>query len=135
MLASSQPIHFVVALILFAVFFIVAYPFNIWMRARVAGTLVDFRRVLAMWIRRGNAALIVDCWITLEKAGIDHGINLDYLEAHLLAGGAPDDLVLGLIAAHKAKLGLTADDLAKIDLSDPGTGAALKHVRDLVHAK
>lgn len=117
------PIGFVLLgiAVLFALFlfFIFFKFFNIWLRAKVANAPVSMLKLIAMWIRRVPVALIVDSRITAVKAGLP--FTTDLLEAHYLAGGHVDQVVLAMIAADKAGLGLDFDRACIIDLAVKGT--------------
>jgi uncharacterized protein YqfA (UPF0365 family) len=73
--------------------------------------------------------LIVDNRITAVKAGIE--LTTDPLEAHYLAGGNVEQVVLALIAAKKAGIILNWDRACAIDLATKGTS---KTVLDAVKA-
>jgi uncharacterized protein YqfA (UPF0365 family) len=75
--------------------------------------------LIAMSLRRVPVSLIVDSRITAVKAGLP--IETDPLEAHYLAGGDVNQVVLSLIAADKAGLGLNYDRACAIDLAVKGT--------------
>jgi len=102
-----------------AVVIIFAKFFGIWIRARVANAPVGMLNLIAMWLRKVPPALIVDSRITAAKAGLEY--SPDQLEAHYLAGGAVDHVVLALIAADKAAIPLTFDRACAIDLAVKGT--------------
>lgn len=91
---------------------------NVWLRAKVSGAPVGFVKLLGMWLRRVPFAMIVDNRVTLTKAGLK--IDPDQLEAHYLAGGDVNNVVLALIAADKAGLGLSLDRACAIDLAVRG---------------
>lgn len=106
----------VVALIAFLV---LAKFIGIWIRARVSNAPVGFLNLIAMWIRKVPPSLIVDSRITAVKAGLD--FSTDQLEAHYLAGGHVDDVVLAMVAADKAAIPLSYDRACAIDLAVKGT--------------
>ena len=106
--------------IAFLVFLLVIFNFiGIWIRAQVARAPVGLLTMVAMRLRRVPVSMIVDMRVTAMKAGID--INTDFLEAHFLAGGSVDQVVLALIAADKAGIVLDFNRACAIDLaSKPG---------------
>lgn len=109
-----------VAIILGLIFFFIFVKFfNVWLRARVSGAPVSMAKLVGMWLRRVPTGLIVDSRITAIKAGLE--ISTDELEAHYLAGGQVDHVVLAMIAADKAGLGLIYDRACAIDLAVKGT--------------
>lgn len=105
---------------------------GIWIRARVSNAPVGLLNLVAMWIRKVPPALIVDSRITAAKAGLD--FSTDQLEAHYLAGGHVDDVVLSMIAADKAAIPLTYDRACAIDLAVKGTSkTVLEAVRTSIN--
>lgn len=92
---------------------------NVWLRAKVSNAPVSFLKLGGMWLRRVPFPMIVDNRITSVKAGLM--IESDPLEAHYLAGGDVNNVVLAMIAAAKAGLGLTLDRACGIDLAVKGT--------------
>lgn len=119
-------------LIVLFLFLILGRFIGIYIRARVANARVDFLTLIAMWLRKVPAALVVDSRITAVKAGID--LSTDVLEAHYLAGGDVDHVVLALIAAAKAEIPLNFDRACAIDLAVKGTGkTVLEAVRTSIN--
>ena len=105
---------------------------GIWIRARVSNAPVGLLNLVAMWIRKVSPSLIVDSRITAAKAGLD--FSTDQLEAHLLAGGHVDDVVLSMIAADKAGIPLIFDRACAIDLAVKGTSkTVLEAVRTSIN--
>jgi uncharacterized protein YqfA (UPF0365 family) len=78
--------------------------------------------------------MIVDSRITAVKAGIP--LDTDELEAHYLAGGNVDQVVLALIAADKAGIKLDFNRACAIDLAIKGTTkTVLEAVRTSINPK
>jgi uncharacterized protein YqfA (UPF0365 family) len=78
--------------------------------------------------------MIVDSRITAVKAGIP--LDTDELEAHYLAGGSVDSVVLALIAADKAGIKLDFNRACAIDLAIKGTSkTVLEAVRTSINPK
>jgi uncharacterized protein YqfA (UPF0365 family) len=73
---------------------------GIWVRAWSAGAPVGIPTMIAMRLRGVPVAMIVDSRITAVKAGLE--IGTDPLEAHYLAGGNVNQVILALIAAEEA---------------------------------
>lgn len=120
------------ALVLLIVFLIIVRFFGIWIRAKVASAPVSMLTLIFMSLRKVPPALVVDSRITAMKAGIP--ITTDQLEAHYLAGGSVDHVVLALIAADKADIPLTYDRACAIDLAVKGTGkTVLEAVRTSIN--
>src|SRR5206468_2853982 len=98
----------VLALFAFVLAVILFNFFGLWLRARIANAPVSLGKMVGMRLRKVPVGLIVDNRITAVKAGID--VRSDPLEAHYLAGGDVNHVVLALIAADKA--GISIDSLA-----------------------
>lgn len=109
----------IIALVAIIIFLVLAKFIGIWIRARVSNAPVGLLNLVAMWIRKVPPSLIVDSRITAAKAGLD--FSTDQLEAHYLAGGHVDDVVLSMIAADKAAIPLVFDRACAIDLAVKGT--------------
>ncbi len=108
--------------------------FNLWLRARVSNAPVSMPKLIGMWLRRVPNSLIVDSRITAAKAGLE--ISTDQLEAHYLSGGDVQSVVLALIAADKADIGLPFDRACAIDLAVKGTEkTVLEAVRTSINPK
>src|SRR5947207_15382840 len=108
--------------------------FGIWLRARIANAPVGMGKMIGMRLRRVPVGYIVDNRITAVKAGIE--IASDPLEAHYLAGGSVDQVVLALIAADKAGISLDFNRACAIDLATKGTGkTVLEAVRTSINPK
>jgi uncharacterized protein YqfA (UPF0365 family) len=122
---------FVVGLVILIVLF---NFFGIWLRAKIADAPVSFGRLVGMRLRRVPVGMIVDSRITAVKAGIP--LDTDELEAHYLAGGNVDHVVLALIAADKAGIKLDFNRACAIDLAIKGTTkTVLEAVRTSINPK
>jgi len=107
---------------------------GIWVRAWTAGAYVGLSTMIAMRLRGVPVGLIVDSRITAVKAGLN--IDSDPLEAHYLAGGDVQKVILALIAADKAGIALDFDRACAIDLATKGTGkTVLEAVRTSINPK
>lgn len=123
-----------VAVVVLAAAFLLFNFFGVWIRARVSNAPVALLNMIAMRLRRVPVGLIVDSRITAMKAGIE--INTDVLEAHYMAGGNVDHLILALIAADKAGITLDINRACAIDLATKGTGkTVLEAVRTSINPK
>src|SRR6186997_518174 len=96
-IAALALFAFVLAVVLFNFF-------GLWLRARIANAPVSLGKMVGMRLRKVPVGLIVDNRITAIKAGIE--IPSDPLEAHYLAGGDVNQVILALIAADKAGISL-----------------------------
>jgi len=124
-------VAFIVALIIVIV---LANFIGIWIRARIANAPVGLFNMIAMRLRRVPVGLIVDSRITAVKAGIE--LETDPLEAHYLAGGDVNQIVLALIAADKAGISLDFNRACAIDLATKGTTkSVIEAVRTSINPK
>jgi len=128
---AAVGLAFVVGLVLVVILF---NFFGIWLRAKIADAPVSFARLVGMRLRRVPVGMIVDSRITAVKAGIP--LDTDELEAHYLAGGNVDQVVLALIAADKAGIKLDFNRACAIDLAIKGTSkTVLEAVRTSINPK
>src|SRR3954471_13159365 len=124
----------VIALIGFIFCLVVFRFFNFWLRARLANAPVGLFKMFGMSLRKVPGGMVVDNRITGVKAGID--IPSDPLEAHYLAGGDVNQVILALIAADKAGITLDFNRACAIDLATKGTGkTVLEAVRTSINPK
>ncbi len=124
----------IAVIVVLAVVVILFNFIGIWIRARIANAPVGLFTMVAMRLRRVPVGLIVDSRITAVKAGIE--IGTDPLEAHYLAGGSVDQVILALIAADKAGISLDFNRACAIDLATKGTGkTVLEAVRTSINPK
>lgn len=125
----------VISLIAGLIFFLILVKFfNLWLRARVSNAPVSMLTLFAMWLRKVPNALIVDSRITAAKAGIQ--LSTDLLEAHYMAGGNVNQVILALIAAEKAGMVLDFKKACAIDLACKGTTkTVIEAVRTSINPK
>jgi uncharacterized protein YqfA (UPF0365 family) len=89
--------------------------FGLWFRALLSGAPVGMARLIGMWLRKVDPAVIVDSRIILTKAGIP--METDLLETHYLARGDVRRVSQALVAANKANIPLNFQRSAAIDLA------------------
>jgi len=135
---NLAPLVILVALVGLVILLIfIAFMLNfvgIWVRAKVANASVGMLTMLAMRLRRVPVSPIVDARITALKAGLE--ISTGPLEAHYLAGGNVQQVILALIAADKAGIVLDFNRACAIDLATKGTGkTVLEAVRTSINPK
>ena len=98
-----------VAVVVFMMFF------NLWLQAKATGIPISLLDMLLMRLRRVDPAQIVNCTVSLAKAGVD--VDPGDLETHVLAGGNLGAVTDAVIAAEKADLGFSFQMVAAIDLA------------------
>src|SRR5881394_2215238 len=124
----------VVAVIGFILVIVFLKFFTTWLRARVASAPVSIGKMIGMSLRRVLVGMIVDFFFFKQKTAYD--IPSDPLEAHYLAGGDVSQVILALIAADKAGIGLDFNRACAIDLATKGTGkTVLEAVRTSINPK
>ncbi len=113
------------AIIIFLSLFTYFVPIGLWITAYFAGVKVSiFRDLVGMRLRKVPPGSIVRPKISAEKAGLE--VALERMEAHYLAGGNVDAVILALISADKANIDLTFERAAAIDLAGRDVLEAVK---------
>ncbi len=111
-------IAFSLALIpLFFYFIFIFMSPKLWIAAKLTNTPVSFIEIIGMRFRRVPPEKIVHPMITASQVGID--VSCKALEAHYLAGGDPEKIVIALLIAKKADLELDFNQACAVDLT-PG---------------
>ena len=105
----------IIGIIGLAIIALVWNAFWLWWQSVLSNAPVSLLQIIFMRFRKVSPALIVRVRITAKKAGID--ITADELEAHYLAGGDVERVVLALISARKANIELSYDRACAIDLA------------------
>ena len=94
---------------------------NLWFQAYMSSADVSMVSLIAMGFRQVTSRMIVQAKIMAAQAGLDinrgTGISTSRLEAHYLAGGNVTNVILAIIAAHRAGIPLDFDRAAAIDLA------------------
>ena len=93
-----------VVIIVVMVVFFSFFPLGLWISAAASGVHISIFSLVGMRFRRINPSKIVLPMIKATKAGLK--VNMNELEAHLLAGGSVDRVVDSLIAAQSAQIPL-----------------------------
>ncbi|MCF8018063.1 MAG: hypothetical protein CVV00_00600 [Firmicutes bacterium HGW-Firmicutes-5] len=101
--------------VLFLAIFFSVIPVRLWIAAIASNVKVSIAGLIGMKLRRVKPNLIVLPLIRAVKANVE--VDINQLESHLLAGGKVGRVVDALIAAHRAKLDLTFERAAAIDLA------------------
>lgn len=127
---------FLVAVIIVLVIaaLVISMFFKTWLRAKLSNAPVSWGNLIGMFLRKVPFGRIVDARITAVKAGLP--LDSEQLEAHYLAGGDVENVVLALIAADKAGIVLPFDRACAIDLAVKGTTkTVLEAVRTSINPK
>ncbi|MFH1567548.1 MAG: flotillin-like protein FloA [Gemmatimonadota bacterium] len=112
-------------IIVFLALFTYFVPIGLWITAYFAGVKVSiFRDLVGMRLRKVPPFAIVRPKISADKAGLD--VALERMEAHYLAGGNVERVILALISADKANIPLTFQRAAAIDLAGRDVLEAVK---------
>jgi uncharacterized protein YqfA (UPF0365 family) len=94
---------------------------KLWFRAYMSSADVSMMSLVGMGFRQVNSQVIVQAKIMATQAGLDisskTGMSTKRLEAHYLAGGNVTNVLLAIIAAHRAGIPLDFDRAAAIDLA------------------
>ena len=114
----------IVAAIILLVLFFSFFPLGLWISAAASGVKISIFSLVGMRFRRINPSKIVLPMIKATKAGLD--VNMNELEAHLLAGGSVDRVVDSLIAAQSAQIPLEFEQSRAIDLAGRNVLEAVK---------
>ena len=103
-------------IIVFLSLFTYFIPVGLWISAYFAGVRVGiFKDLVGMRLRKVPPRQIVGPKISAAKAGLD--VGLESMEAHYLAGGNVNAVILALISADKANIELSFERAASIDLA------------------
>jgi len=97
-----------------ALIIIFKYGF-LFIQAALSGAHVGLLQLVGMSLRKVTPQVIVNARIMAMKAGI--AVAADRMEAHFLAKGNVLRVVTALIAANKARINLSFDQAAAIDLA------------------
>ncbi|OFY49235.1 MAG: hypothetical protein A2W85_15190 [Bacteroidetes bacterium GWF2_41_31] len=90
-------------------------PVGLWFTALVSDVRISLLQLVLMRWRKVPPSVIVNSLITSTKAGLS--LKRDDLEAHYLAGGRVQKVVMALISAEKANIVLDFKTATAIDLA------------------
>lgn len=113
-----------VAVIIVLILFFRFFPIGLWISAAASGVHISIFSMVGMRLRRINPSKVVLPMIKATKAGLQ--VNMNELEAHLLAGGSVDRVVDALIAAQSAQIPLGFEQSRAIDLAGRDVLEAVK---------
>ncbi len=115
-MSLAFPILILSGIVFFLVLFTYFVPIGLWVSAFFAGVRVHiFKDLVGMRLRKVPPTAIVRPKIAATKAGLD--VDLERMEAHFLAGGHVESVILALISADKANIALSFEQATAIDLA------------------
>jgi uncharacterized protein YqfA (UPF0365 family) len=119
---------FIILVVLGIIFFLALFnyfvPVGLWITAYFSGVKVNLASMVGMRLRKVPPTAIINPLINATKAGLL--LKVTELEAHYLAGGNVDRVVMALISADKANLGLSFQRATAIDLAGRDVHEAVK---------
>lgn len=124
---SSVAILFVLCafLVLALIYFFARFfPVGLWISAMASGVRVRISILIGMRFRRISPGDVVRPLIKATKAGLN--IDINEMEAHMLAGGHLNRVVDALIAAQAANIELSFENCRAIDLAGRDVLEAVK---------
>lgn len=112
-----MPFQFIIiGIIVFSIIlFFYFVPLNLWISAVASGVYINIISLIGMRLRKIPPKEIIEPLIAGTKAGL--GLIQNQLESHYLAGGSVTNVVNSIIAADKAKISLSFEKAAAIDLA------------------
>ncbi len=122
----------VLALIVALVAVLIVFKYgSLWLQAKMSGIDVAMSSLIGMSFRNVDPATIVKAQVMASQAGLpissERGSSTSSLEAHYLAGGNVDRVILAIIAANRAGIDLNFDRAAAIDLSGRDLAEAVRN--------
>lgn len=103
---------------------------SLWLQAKMSNTDVAITSLVGMSFRNVNPGTIVKAQVMASQAGLTiahgRGMRTAALEAHYLAGGDVNRVILAIIAANRAGIDLDFDRAAAIDLSGRDLAEAVR---------
>ena len=112
-------------IVIFLALFTYFIPVGLWITAYFSGVKVAiFKDLMGMRLRKVPPRQIIGPKISAAKAGLD--VSLDRMEAHFLAGGNVNLVILALISADKANIDLSFERATAIDLAGRDVLEAVK---------
>jgi uncharacterized protein YqfA (UPF0365 family) len=114
-LSDLGPIAGLVIAIVSLIVFLYVVPLGLWFQAMFSGVRISLIQLIIMKWRKVPPKIIVYAMISSHKAGLK--VLRDELEAHFLAGGNVQDVIIALISADKANIDLDFTTARAIDLA------------------
>lgn len=136
-----MPSNVTIGLIIIAVLLVIAYPafvFNklvqAWARLFFWGAPVPLLMLLGQRLRGAPIEKLARWYIALRKAGLN--VSMAMLETHHGAGGDVENVVRALIAADRARVPMSFEFAAAVDLAPPRRDMTLEQaISELSHPK
>lgn len=120
---------FLTLLLFLGVFIVVKYG-RLWLQARLSNADVTLLSLIGMSLRNVKPEMIVTAHVMASQAGLTistkKGKTTSFLEAHFLAGGDVNRVVMAIIAASRAGIDLDFERAAAIDLSGRDLAEAVR---------
>ena len=125
------PAGILVAIVLFIVTTSVVIKYGrLWLQAKSSNSDVAIASLIGMSLRNVKPETIVRAQVMASQAGLTiadgRGMSTAALEAHYLAGGDVNQVILAIISAHRAGIDLDFDRAAAIDLSGRDLAEAVR---------
>ena len=102
----------------------------LWLQAKFSNADVTLTSLIGMSLRNVKPATIVKAQVMASQAGLtisdERGMSTSFLEAHYLAGGDVNRVMLAIIAANRAGIDLDFNRAAAIDLSGRDLAEAVR---------
>jgi uncharacterized protein YqfA (UPF0365 family) len=113
-----------IGIVLFLIMLNYFVPLGLWLTAYFSGVHVSLLSMIGMRLRKVPPASIIKPQINATKAGLD--LKISELEAHYLAGGNVNRVVMALISSDKANIELSFQRATAIDLAGRDVLEAVK---------
>ena len=125
------PVSILIAVgILLAVVLIAIKYGRLWLQAKSSNSDVSLQSLVGMSLRNVKPETIVTAQVMASQAGLtiasEPGMSTAALEAHYLAGGDVNRVILAIISANRAGIDLDFDRAAAIDLSGRDLAEAVR---------
>ncbi|WNJ20751.1 flotillin-like protein FloA [Pontibacter sp. G13] len=115
----------IIVLLALLVAFFYYVPMGLWVTARFSGVKLGIPQLIGMRLRRVQPSIIVEELIKASKAELGD-VKFGSLEAHYLAKGNITTVVDALISAKNARIPLSFEEAAAIDLAGRNVFEAVK---------
>ena len=114
-LSEMGPLAGLIIAVVALIVFLYVVPLGLWFQAMFSGVRISLVQLIIMKWRKVPPRIIVLAMVSAHKAGLK--VLRDELEAHYLAGGNVQDVIIALISADKANIDLDFTTARAIDLA------------------